>query len=115
MPPEAGSARREANNASSESRSRSTAPEPPGSRGRSQGGGPRGNQGFPRDKITGVSTAHAVMRFCHSVRNFWLLSAFASMMWTLSSIFFVGKMSVLPAIFGSSFSIACFAPETGQM
>jgi hypothetical protein len=49
------------------------------------------------------------------VRYFWLLSALLSKMWTLSSIAFVGKMSVLFATAGSYFYAASPAPATGGM
>src|SRR5205085_7001845 len=57
----------------------------------------------------------AEIRFCQAVWYFSLLRAVASMMWTLSSIFFVGKIRVMFDMLGSIFSSACFAPVTGQM
>ncbi len=57
----------------------------------------------------------AEIRFCQDVRYFWLLRADASMILTLSSIFWVGKMRGFLATPGSSFSSASFAPLTGQM
>src|SRR5436190_23047015 len=58
---------------------------------------------------------YAPTRFCQAVRYFSFESALASMTWTLSSIFFVGKISVFFAIAGSDFSRTAFAPSTGQM
>ena len=53
------------------------------------------------------------MRFCQTVRYFWLFSASESKIFTLSSIFFVGKMSVLFATDGSYFFAHSPAPATG--
>src|SRR5205085_3440597 len=75
---------------------------------------PRRKQEVRRQAAVAVQESQAlfrrydVIRFCHWVMYFSLLSAFASMLSALSSICFVGKMSVFLAIAGSFFSSTCF-------
>src|ERR671935_1254212 len=65
--------------------------------------------------VGGGSPRYPEIRFCQAVMYFSLFKAAASMLCALSSIAFVGKISVFFAIEGSPFSSTSFAPTTGQM
>src|SRR6266540_5877689 len=63
-PPEPGFARREAHYAAFEVRPPRAAPETRANPGRSQGGGTRGNQGFPRARTRGSPTLLTSCQAC---------------------------------------------------
>ena len=73
-----------------------------------------GTASAPGDGERSPRAVYPEMRFCQAVRYFWLFSAFESKIFTLSSIFCVGKMRVFFATAGSNFFAHSPAPATGR-